>query len=124
MTEMPALIRTPLVSIASALLLAVAVIACGPEAATPTATPTASPNPRPPRRRPTLRRKAKSTALAVANNSVDLASNNDETLPRLIETGKVAEGDIHLHRDCESQQYRQEQRRLGRHERGQRHGDG
>ena len=46
MTEMPALIRTPLVWIASALLLAVAVIACGPEAATPTATPTASPNPR------------------------------------------------------------------------------
>ena len=45
MTKMPDLIRMPLVRIASALLLAVAAIACGPEAATPTATPTAAPQP-------------------------------------------------------------------------------
>ena len=36
------------------------------------------------------------TALAVANNNVDLASNNNETLPRLFETGKVSEGDIRI----------------------------
>ncbi len=36
------------------------------------------------------------TALAVANNNVDLASNNNETLPRLFETGKVSEDDIRI----------------------------
>ena len=36
------------------------------------------------------------TALAVANGDVDLASNNNETLPRLFETGKVREDDIRI----------------------------
>ena len=36
------------------------------------------------------------TALAVANGQVDLASNNNETLPRLIESGKVAEDDVRI----------------------------
>ena len=36
------------------------------------------------------------TAVAVANNTVDLASNNNETLPRLIETGRIAETDVKI----------------------------
>ena len=44
MTGMPELIRKPLVWIASALLLAIAVVACGSEAA-PTAAPTTAPQP-------------------------------------------------------------------------------
>ena len=36
------------------------------------------------------------TAMAVASNEVDLASNNNETLPRLIEAGRIAEEDIHI----------------------------
>ena len=36
------------------------------------------------------------TALAVANGNVDLASNNNETLPRLFETGKINEDDIRI----------------------------
>ena len=36
------------------------------------------------------------TALAVANGKVDLASNNNETLPRLIDIGKVAEDDVRI----------------------------
>ena len=36
------------------------------------------------------------TALAVADGSVDLASNNNETLPRLIEGGRIAKDDIRI----------------------------
>lgn len=35
-----------------------------------------------------------STALAVASGNVDLAATNNETLPRLIEAGRIAEDDI------------------------------
>ncbi|MCY4112447.1 MAG: phosphate/phosphite/phosphonate ABC transporter substrate-binding protein [Chloroflexi bacterium] len=36
------------------------------------------------------------TALAVVNGTVDLASNNNETLPRLFETGKLNEDDLRI----------------------------
>ena len=36
------------------------------------------------------------TALAVADGSVDLASNNNETLPRLIDSGRIARDDIRI----------------------------
>ena len=36
------------------------------------------------------------TALAVANGNVDLASNNNETLPRLIDVGRIAQEDVRI----------------------------